>query len=84
MPRKNAVVNWNHNLEGIICKTCKELDKEIIEIAVNPDLEHLQKQGFVNYRVYQTETYFKRIVRVKSHLETQIQRRVWVQHLSVS
>ncbi len=23
--------------EGIICKTCKELDIEIIEIAVNPD-----------------------------------------------
>lgn len=24
--------------EGIICKTCVELDIEIIEIAVNPDL----------------------------------------------
>ena len=23
--------------EGIICKTCKELDIEIIEIAMNPD-----------------------------------------------
>ncbi|VVB90098.1 Uncharacterised protein [uncultured archaeon] len=23
--------------EGILCKTCKELDVEIIEFAVNPD-----------------------------------------------
>ena len=27
--------------EGIICKTCKELDIEIIEIAVNPDHVHI-------------------------------------------
>lgn len=28
-------------VEGIICKTCKELDIEIIEIAVNPDHVHI-------------------------------------------
>ncbi len=27
--------------EGIICKTCKELDIEIIEIAVNPGHVHI-------------------------------------------
>ena len=27
--------------EGIICKTCKEMDIEIIEIAVNPDHVHI-------------------------------------------
>jgi len=27
--------------EGILCKTCKELDIEIIEIAVNPDHVHI-------------------------------------------
>ncbi|MCZ7362852.1 MAG: IS200/IS605 family transposase [Candidatus Methanoperedens sp.] len=27
--------------EGIICKTCKELDIEIIEIAVKPDHVHI-------------------------------------------
>lgn len=27
--------------EGIICKTCKELGIEIIEIAVNPDHVHI-------------------------------------------
>jgi putative transposase len=27
--------------EGIICKTCKELDIEIIEISVNPDHVHI-------------------------------------------
>ncbi len=33
--------------EGIICKTCKELGIEIIEIAVNPDHVHIFfKQDF--------------------------------------
>ena len=27
--------------EGILCKTCKELDIEVIEIAVNPDHVHI-------------------------------------------
>ncbi len=27
--------------EGIICKTCVEMDIEIIEIAVNPDHVHI-------------------------------------------
>ncbi len=27
--------------EGIICKVCKEMDIEIIEIAVNPDQGHI-------------------------------------------
>ncbi len=27
--------------EGIICKTCREMDIEIIEIAVNPDHVHI-------------------------------------------
>ncbi len=27
--------------EGIICKACKEMDIEVIEIAVNPDHVHI-------------------------------------------
>lgn len=48
--------------EAIICKTCKEMDIEIIDIAVNPDHVHL----FIKYPPKHSVSYIAKIIKGKS------------------
>ena len=63
--------------EGIICKTCKELGIEIIEIAVNPDHVHIffkyPPKYSLSFIAKRLKGRTSRILRKNSH----ISRMVW-------